>query len=223
MAIYSFKDVRARDLLFEMATRSDDQPDTLADCAVGYLSLFPNSGELLPKIKNLLNEANVSERLFDENGELIDSSLKQLSKFLSGVRKSDSVWRLLALKRSLDFNEKIPVEERERFDAFRRELAISGALTNKTSAAATRIDVHLNKGNEHFEIYLMEYGRPGFELPKYTYCTFHWEDDGDRYPYTQANPLWQKRKAFYEHELAHPRPIYTENQMEYIRSKTKGD
>ena len=212
MAIYSFKNDRARDLLFEMATRSDDKYDQFAGWANYYLSLFPNSGELLPKVKNLLNEANVSERLFDENGELIDSSLKQLSKFHSGIRKSDSIWLLLILKRSLDFNEKIPVEERERFDVFRRELAISWSLSNKRSAKAPVISATLQKEDEHFEIYFMEYGMPGFGTRN-----FLWEDDDDTLP---RNPnIQQKRRAFYERERTHPRPIYTENQMEYLRGR----
>ena len=123
------------------------------------------------------------------------------------------ILRLLLLEKSLEFNERIPAEERERFDVFRRELAISWSLSNKRSAKAPEISGTLKKGDEHFEIYFMEYGMPGFGTR-----TFLWEDDDDTLPH---RPSIQDYKAFYERELAHPRPIYTENQMEYLRERVK--
>jgi len=230
MAIYSFKNDRARDLLFEMVARSDEEQDFLADWAVYYLPFFPNSGELLPKIKFLLKEEitkaqrdqpYLSKTLFHENGELIDSSLKQFREKISGSLPKSifyKIQRLLALKKALEFNEKIPAEEREHFDIFRRELAISWSLSSKRRATAPRMSATLRKGDEHFEIYFREYAM----LIVISDITYDWEDDGDHYPYTLENPLWQKRKAFYERELAHPRPIYTENQMEYLKTKIKG-
>ena len=173
MAIYSFKNDRARDLLFEMATCSDDKYDPLADWAIYYLSLFPNSGELLPKVNNLLDEAitiaqqdNVNIKLFYENDELTVHSLKPFNLTFSGISIPNSIlfkiWRLLTLKRSLEFNEKIPVEERERFDAFRRELAISWSLCAKRDRKVPEASATLQKGDEHFEIYFLEYGMPGY-------------------------------------------------------------
>ena len=59
----------------------------------------------------------------------------------------------------------------------------------------------------------MEYGTLGFVSQ-----TFLWEDDGVTFPHS---PNIQDSKAFYERELAHPRPIYTENQIEYLRERLK--
>jgi hypothetical protein len=104
--IYSFKNDRARDILFKIITNSSDSisifplDTSLADWAVFYLPLLPNSAELLPKIKSLL-EGNITQ---------------------------EQTIRLTHLARALEFNGKIPTEERERFDTVRRELALSWSL-----------------------------------------------------------------------------------------------
>jgi hypothetical protein len=159
------------------------------------LSLLPNTEELLPKIKALLKE---QKQIFQQR----------------------SRWSppLVALERSLEFNKKIPTEERKRFNLSRLELAISWAPSIKTARLSPVISATLKKYDEHFEIYLLEY-----EIPSYGSRQISWEDDGivSLHPYPQENPYWQKRKAFYERELANPCPIYTENQLEYIRTKAK--
>lgn len=221
MAIYSFKNDRARDVLFELAMQSDQRRDPLADGAAYYLSLFPNSGELLPEIEGRLKEEiatarrelpDLSKAMFQENGDVVDQT-----EFREHVRRYDSfqkIGRLLALKNSLEYNEKIPADERERFDAFRREVAMSWSASNKRQRALPHWGALLKKGDEHFEIYLMEYPLPGLGVP-----VFRLENDGDSYPYTLTNPYWQKRKAFYERELADPRPLYTEAQIQYMERK----
>ena len=238
MAVYSFKNDRARDLLLDIAVNPSEKVGSLASWAVYYLSLFPNSGVLLPKIKTLLQEQiliaqrerpDLSESLFHDNGELKDLSLKQYRYTLSNIRYlPDSIdqmrtydifykiWRLLILKNSLEHNEKIPEEERGRFEILRRELAISWALCAKHNRKSPEISAVLKNGDEHFEIYLKEYG-----IPTYGNISFQWEEDDEPYPYSRENPRWQTRKAFYENELANPRPIYTESQLDYLRMKVK--
>jgi len=243
MAIYSFKNDRARDLLLEIACHSNEKYDSLAEWAAYYLTLFPNSGELLLKLRTLLKEAiadgreNYPDRanlLLNENGELTNPfrqypspSSTSIHPKVNGVNWSQWItlanevprlFRLVRLVRALEFNEKIPVDERERFGTFRRELAISWSMSNKRilskmSVALPQMSATLPKGYEHFEIYFQEYVPPYTKKPN-----FRWENYHDPYPYTLENPYHQERKAFYEREPAHPRPIYTENQIEYIKA-----
>jgi len=241
MAMWTYQDDRVRDLLFELVAQSDKRVDSLADWAVYYLSLLQNSGELLPKTKKLLkeeiakiqkNSPDVAKYLLDENGKVINP----LQHYPGGVHPKINgiywhewitfahnvprLFRLAQLTRRLEFNEKIPIEERERLNIFRRELAISWSLSNKTNRGGPHISATLKKGDEHFEIYFREYAVPGeFGILRSCSCVFHWEDDGDLCPFSFGNPLWQNRKAFYERELAHPRPIYTADQIEYIKAK----
>ena len=241
LAIYSFKNDRARDLLFNLITRpnNDKNPSfaysTLADEAVYWLTLLPNSRELLPKVKSLLqenittafrDEPDLSGRIFDATGKLHDPSMKQLYDILHHQRERSqnekipttsiffTIERLLWLERGLEFNEKIPVQERERFNFIRRDKVIADSESSK-----------LQEGEEHFTIYFQEYLFPYF-YPSGP--SFNWVSDFDvdnsylrMYPKTLENPFWQKRKAFYERELANPRPIYTENQIEYIKARLK--
>lgn len=233
IVIWSYKDDRARDFLFELATSSEGFYDHIADQAIYFLTLFPNSGELQPKVKILLkekitkarqDEPNWSERLFNENGELKDPTMQQLHKVLSELsglshQKNThvtffTIGRLLALRQALEFNEKIPAEERERYNIVRRELAISWFLdAGSASHVPVKHSVMLQKGDEHFEVYFSEY----IDNP----CFFVWENEGNFYPFSTGNPDWQKRKMLYEHELAHPRPIYTKNQIEYLKTRIK--
>ena len=132
MAIYSFQNDRARGLLFDMATRCDAD-EFLSSLAIYYVSLCQNTTELLPKVQCLLEQSQAHEL----------------------------ITRLTQLEKSLNFNEKIPVEERERYDAVRRELAISRSSSRTTMRGAPTISVTLRKGEEHFESYLKEYAIPG--------------------------------------------------------------
>ena len=225
MAIYSFKNDRARDLLFDIATRPTDKDlynnrcDPLADWAVYYLSLFPNSGELLPQAKSLLKEAitGAKENYPGRAKHFLNGSDNVINPFNVSIYVNPWIngnlrlLRLARLVRSLEFNEKIPVEERERFDLLRREMAISWALCNKASHIASAIKMvgALEQGYEHFEIYFLEY-----EVPEIPWGVLWVNDDF-------LSPDWQKRRTFWEHELAHPRPFYTERQMEYLKVRTK--
>jgi len=243
MAIYSFKNDRARDILFDFVVTSPSKQVRgtlfvkayLADCAVYYLPFFPNSGELLPKVKALLqkeiaeeqeNNPDRAKRFIDENSQLINPFRQYTGSWQKINDLDSSAWwdianstpklfRLALLVRSLEFNEKIPTEERERFDIFRRELMISLLSQSTMSERSPSSVATLNKGDEHFEIYLVEYG--GGQ----NFRNIQWKSDVDSSPYSLKNPYWQKRKEFYERELANPRPIYTENQMEYIRNSIK--
>jgi len=228
MAIYSFKNDRARDIMFNLATSSDEKDAFMADWAAYYLPFFPNSGELLPKLEPLIEEAEMTEQRDQKVIAALQERWKthpfgsdreatiqdrELTKAIANRRQAFD--RLLTLKRSLEFNERIPTEERERFDIFRRELAISWSLCNKTSIRGPSTSAVLKKGDEHFEIYLAEYSLPD-RIPR----GIRWEEYYDP-PYPQVGINRQKRKEFYERELANPRPIYTENQMEYIRNRIK--
>ena len=247
MAIYSFKNERARKILLDFIVSDFDESETvmqvghrswtrggLASYAASYLPFFPNSDELLPKVKALLqkeideeheNNPDRAKRFIDENGTLINPFRNYTDYYhqkIEGVDYSDwrkltdsvpKIFRLAQLVRTLEFNEKIPTEERERFDIFRRELMISLLSQNPMSEKSPASIATLKKGDEHFEIYLVEYG--GFP----NLHTIQWEGAGDSYPYTLINPYWQKRKEFYEQELAFPRAIYTNNQIEYIRNR----
>jgi len=210
MAIYSFRNDRARDILFELAISPEEEQvceggyvdgirRTLADWAVYYLSLLPNTEELLPKIRILLTEELTQDQTF----------------------------QLTRLANALEFNEKIPAEERERFDSVRRELAISWSLwfdkhdhrgSHLSDPPWPRMSATLRKGEEHFEIYSQEYARPHLLEDS---IIFLWESNNDIYD-VNSHGSWQRsllireRKAFYEQELAHPRLIYTERQKEYI-------
>ena len=207
MALYSFRNDRARDILFELAISPEgEQVDKvrrpLADWAVYYLSLLPNTEELLPTIRTLLTEELTQEQTF----------------------------RLTQLASTLEFNKKIPTEERERFDSVRRELAISWSLwfgKRDRSGSINSFPPHprmfatLRKGEEHFEIYCLEYNMPGLIS-----TIFLWEGNNDtidvrRHGWYHELRLIQERKAFYEHELAHPRPNYTERQKEYIEKRVE--
>lgn len=241
MAIYSFQNDRAKDILFDLATSSDANKGSLTDWAVYYLSLFPNSDNLLPKAKAAFQKQiaevqkeypDQAKHFIDENGNFINLLHRNpeeyrpkldLFKFADWVRRTPPVrklFRIAELVNALEYNEKIPAKERKCFNIFRRELAISWALECKTARPAPRVSAMLKKGDEHFEIYAMEYPMPGYGVRHFLWSALV-EGDGDPYPCTLENPYWQSRKEFYERELANPRPIYTENQMEYIRGQLK--
>ncbi|MGL6195198.1 MAG: hypothetical protein ACRC2T_10300 [Thermoguttaceae bacterium] len=221
MAIYSFNNEKARDLLFKIVTDTNETNDVYAYSAINFLPFFPDSGKLLPEIKKLIqneikelqkSNPNDAKQFVDENGNLksfyMDSwSFRALNQRLVF---------LVQLAKRLEFNEKIPIEERERFDIFRRDLMMSLLHQNPRSEKVTSPYSVVKKGEEHFEIYMTEYA-PGHRIGSVKWG----EEDLAPYPQLPHSTSWQKRKEFYEHELANPRPIYTENQMEYLRKRIK--
>ena len=234
LAFYSFKNDLARDILFDFATAPPDGGYLqLDDWAVYYVTLFSNSGKLLPKAKNLLKEEITKElqvnpdrakRVLNGEEEIVApySISYSLVPFPDKVPGPYYLYQLARLVRALEFNEQIPVDERERFIIVRREMALSWAVNPRyrtakhgESVEGTVMPATLRKREEHFEIYFQEYRLPGIA------SEFLWEDAGDPSPTTLDNPYWQKRKAFFEHELAHPRLNYTALQMEYIKEKIR--
>ena len=235
MAIYSFKNERAREVLYKMALRSFERDDSsLSDWAVYYLTLSPDSKSFLPKVKAHLkeligtfqkDESTLSQTLFDETGGLLDRSMDVFRKTLTGLRPSrssqeektyqllDAIRRLLVLERSLEFNEKIPENERKRFEIVRRELAISWALAPKYNRAGPHITASLKKGEEQFEIYAADY-----EIPAYGTQSFDWEEYGKSSIYSDEK-YRQEIKHFYENELANPRLKYSDVQKKYLQKK----
>jgi len=219
LAIYSFQNDRSRDLLFELATRPGDEHDGLADFAVYYLTLLPNSGVLLPRAKILLNDTVANEQenypdrarhFLNENGSVIDPFRE--SKRVNGiwVDGNPQLLRIARLVRGLEFNEKIPTEERKRFDLFRREMAINWSLSNKWARRPPQMSATLRKEEERFRIYFREFVVPLCIIRIYSEYT----DDFSKVP--SDDPYWQNHKMFLERELE--KSIYTKHQKEYIRS-----
>ena len=191
MAIYSFKNERARKILYEIATNNIDDRllDSLARFATFYLSFFYDSSDLIPPLNERLETA--FEQLYNQCPESLKEQLDgkdvkdltsgEFNNILEEFRKKhlnfsyDVIYsssyhypnRLLTLRDSLLFNEKIPSSERERFDIVRRELAISWALTRKVEARSPQAKVFLREGEEHFVEYLREYYVPGPMSPEY--------------------------------------------------------
>lgn len=193
MAIYSFKNERARKILYEIATNNIDDYvlDSLARFATFYLSFFYDSFDLIPPLNERLENAfdqfyNQCPESFKEqlNGkDAKDLTSGEFNNILEEFKKKHPIFnydfiysrsssgsyliRLLKLRDSLLFNEKIPSSERERFDIVRRELAISWALTSKLEARSPQAKVFLREGEEHFVEYLREYYVPGPTSPEY--------------------------------------------------------
>ena len=113
----------------------------------------------------------------------------------------------------MEFNEKIPENERKRFEIVRRELAISWALAPKYNRAGPHITASLKKGEEQFEIYAADY-----EIPAYGTQSFDWEEYGKSSIYSDEK-YRQEIKHFYENELANPRLIYSDVQKKYLQKK----
>jgi len=91
-------------------------------------------------------------------------------------------------------------------------------LTKKAreSVKATVMSATLRSGEEQFEIYFQEYVSCGW-----IDYEFGWQDEGNLLSVTLDNPYEEKRKAFFEHELAHPRLNYTDHQIEYIKKMAR--
>ncbi len=198
MAIYSFKNTRARNILFQSACSmepneywSERSWNSFSSWAAYYLTFFPESKELLIKINGRLNEQiavfqkekpELYRSLFDESGELLDPSMKKLNRAIIKLRDQYSwpkesalekyqkyqtlagIRKLLFLKRSLDFNGKVPENERVRFETFRRESAVCWALTSNPTSQRGGFPssefLRLKKGEEHFKNYMKEYSIP---------------------------------------------------------------
>jgi len=124
IAIYSFKNDQARDCLFDFITTDPkEQWVNFSFWATYFITLFPNSGDLLPKAKILLDEqiANIrqnnpgwAKRVINEKNEVIYPFA-----YSDYIHPSDPaapyIFQLARLVRALEFNEKMPVEERESF------------------------------------------------------------------------------------------------------------
>lgn len=195
MAIYSFKNERARKILYELATNNNNDRflSSLARFATFYLPLFYDSSDLIPSLNTRLetyfeqfyNQCPRSLKDQFDGKDVKDLTSGEFNNILEEFKKKnpslsyDVVYsssyhyanRLLTLRDSLLFNEKIPPSERERFDIVRRELAISWALAPKDMALAPRPQVILKKGEEHFVEYLREY-----YVPSQTPIKYHFEE-----------------------------------------------
>lgn len=234
MAIYSFKNERSLNLLYEIACDSGENYAMLAYWACYYLAFSPGSNELLPDVKRRLKESiasfqkedpELSRTLFNEDGELSDSSMGALRALLrklkvsslpqeiTAYRSLDQIHRLLILAGSLEFNEKVPENERERFEIVRRELAISWALAPKLNCGTPIPTIGLKEGEEHFRIYLAEY-----EVPVVWKKEFYSRDENAARSYTLREKR-QELKLFYENELANSRSIYTDLQKRYVQEE----
>ena len=238
MAIYSYKNERSENLLYSII--DDPYADRkLADWAVYYLSLSPNSARFLPKVKKDIQERiasfqktypDKSSAYFEFDGEFQVSSLrvfndklKYLEKRYRSATKNDlpeepgehvaeiffelnRIRRLLILKRSLEFNEKIPESEKGRFEIVRREYAISWALGPKHTRGGFNAFAGLKRGEERFRNYMAEYEPP-------TTVKYYWREDDSSNPQEQLND-----RAFYESELA-KEGLYSDVQKEYMQQQ----
>ena len=193
MTVYSFKNERSRKILYEIATNNIDDRmlSSLAGFATFYLSFFYDSSDLIPPLNERLETAfeqfynqcprSLKDQLEEKDAKDLTSG--EFNNILEEFKKKHPIFnydfiyssssagsyliRLLKLRDSLLFNEKIPSSERERFDIVRRELAISWALTSKLEARSPQAKVFLREGEEHFVEYLREYYVPGPTSPEY--------------------------------------------------------
>ncbi len=246
MAIYSFKNERSENLLYELihdlnVERSivNMEKPNIADWAVYYLALSPNSARFLPRVKKEIQERIVSfQKEFPQKGSALsnlDGATRKpylnnfrnlfesardryisVSKYGHPEKPEENavqrylalnlIRRLLILKQSLEFNEKVPENEKERFEIVRRELAISWALAPKYEVGGRHGSTGLKNGEERFMIYMAEYGFPTSE-------GYYWRE-GDL---IDARKQWDA-KAFYERELTR-KDYYSEVQIEYIQKQ----
>ena len=183
MAIYSFKNERSRKILYDIATNNIDDRFliSLARFATFYLPLSYDSNDFIPSLNALLKTDfeqfynQCPEQLKEKlDGKEVDNLTNNEFNNILNEFKNEYPWidifsnfcydymrRLLKLRDSLLFNEKIPLSERDRFEVVRRELAVSWALSDKFTIFGPRAEVILKKGEEHFVEYLREYYVPG--------------------------------------------------------------
>ena len=244
MAIYSFKNERSENILYEIINDPASEPK-LADWAVYYLALSPNSARFLPKVEKDLQEKIASfQKEFPQKGSALsnmegDTRKPYLTNFRSLFKSASDryyyvailgnpekpgenaiqryfalnlIRRLRILKQSLEFNEKVPENEKERFEIVRREFAISWALTPKETISGPVVCAGLKKGEERFRIYMAEY-EPPLRGELWRYPVFYLRDADSSNPQDQ----WDA-KAFYERELAR-KDYYSEVQIEYIQKQ----
>jgi hypothetical protein len=203
MAIYSFKNERSENLLYQIAVNPDEKEYKrgLADWAIYYLALSPNSKRFLSCVEKSLHEEikyfrgrypELSETLFSPDDVILgppillrnlfsslydhyemalyelyrsddDSAQEVFPKFSEQYLSKqyftlNLIRRLAALKKSLECNQTIPKNERERFEIVRRELAISHALSPFTGSHIIPYPtVFLKNGEDHFKTYFDEY------------------------------------------------------------------
>ena len=75
-------------------------------------------------------------------------------------------------------------------------------------AKSPRATVRFKKGEEQFELYLVEHATPYYES--------FWEDHS-LYPNYEERA--KARRDFYVSELANPRSFYTQDQLAYLREQ----
>ncbi|MBR4751581.1 MAG: hypothetical protein IK077_07450, partial [Thermoguttaceae bacterium] len=245
MAIYSFKNDRSENILYELITDPSAEFE-LADWAVYYLALSPNSARFLPHVNKEIQERIVSfQKEFPQEGAALPDldgatrkpylnnfrslfkSVKDRYIFVStyGVPEKPGenaiqkyltlnlIRRLLILKQSLEFNEKVPIDEKKRFEVVRREYAISWALTPKETEGPPVILAGIRNHEERFKIYMAEYEPPPFIGRSLSRYIFYRRDADSSHPQDQ----WDA-KSFYERELTR-KDYYSEVQIEYIQKQ----
>lgn len=217
---------QARNHLFSRINGSRIEPDQNAEWAIHYITLFENAEELLPNSKRALKDGistaqreqpEMCKAFFSDDGKFI-VSLDQFQRYLSEspllYKEFCRILRLKKLANAFEFNAKIPPEERERFIDIRCEIVRTYLAYDFYKHAGPWASIKLKKGEERFELYLLEYPLPP------GHCIgvqFQWENEDRCYSYYQDNPNISNRKAFYERELANPNGMYTEKQLKYIR------
>ena len=214
------------------ANAQDAQSETTENVMQQIMSLSPvdlfllsNSDKQLLNAKTLLHEEIANERknfpnraklYINEKDEIIDPWTT--SQYFPGSPRVEfpcKILRLAQLVRALEFDAKIPNEERERFDAFRRDLVDSVHRDySPMQHANLRVSATLPEGCGYFEIYLMEYTPPWWRSG--ASVSIRWDISEDRVPFSLENSYWQRRKEVYDREWANPRIVYTERQMIHI-------
>ncbi len=230
LTIYSFKSERSEKLLYELALDPETAPQ-FADFAIFCLALSPNSSRFLPCVNSMLPLSiksfqdaypQLSEILLTLDGSSLNNSSNEYrravydlshSKNKDAYVKLENARRLLSLKRALEFNEKIPESERERFEIVRRELAISWIIAPKGLRKSPSATVRFKMGEEQFEIYLVEYPTP--------YYDSFWEYHALYPKYPNYEERARTMSEFYARELANPRSFYTQAQLNYLKERLK--
>lgn len=178
LAVFSFRNEQARRVLTNIAVQEPGRwcSEPLHRYAAYFLTLCPNAEELLPTLRALLEEEIANARqsspetakiILTENDTVVNPfyySPKNPDVKINGV--SFAVWYekasvafprlfgLAGLIHSLEFNAMIPPEERERFDVFRREYALSWAMADKRRRPLPPAFTMPLPGDERFLKYL---------------------------------------------------------------------
>lgn len=226
MAIYSYKNKRSQKILYELFKNDS----SLATRALQYITLNSVDDELKAEIKNDLKQTiakfqedypEISGKVFDSEGELLDQSTMGLEKLLEddpavyrnpAGRDLARIQRYLLLDGAIDFNEKIPSYEKKRWEIVRREIILTGYLISRGSHKSYFPTVFLKADEANFPIYLCaSIYRP------LRYARFYIETQGER-RYTRIDEsFFYDHRKYYEEELESPDSIFNERQKAYAR------